>query len=269
MLGFIAGTSVIVAPFMLYFGLHGAMYDFWYGTILFNIDYAKSSTWIWNQDVSYMKLAAYIIYILFCCLPITIVGLKSLHEKLYAKGSFLVLLGLISMEYLVSNNTYRHYSMIMIPYFILTICEIKKICDIRLQKYILIIMFVLTIMSSTAATGIMLVRNSIQNDNYEELLTYVPKTELNSLMAYNINASIYLDYDIAPKYTYFHHQDWIGEKNDILMGRIRTTFKEGNVKWILVNGDIVGIQDILDAKYICLKSFNDKDSVLKLYKLKQ
>lgn len=268
-IGFLTGILLIVVPFMIYFGLHGAVYDFWYGTLLYNLDYVSASSWIWKQDVSYIKLMAYVIYILYSCIPMAITGIISLHKKMYAKGVFMLLTGLSSMLYLISSNTYRHYSIIMIPYFMLIICEIIKLNSAIVNKYILTLLFVLTLGSSMASTGIMIISNIKQeNKGYEELLAYVPDTEIESVIGYNMPSSMYLEYDIAPYYAYFHHQDWMGEKSSTLMKKIRTTFLEGNVKWILVKGDFVGIQDILDSKYIHIKSYSDGSSIEKLFRRK-
>ncbi len=268
-IGFIVGLLLIIVPFMIYFGLHGAIYEFWYGTLLYNLDYVNAGSWIWQQDVSYIKLVAYVIYILFCCVPMTIAGVIILYKRMYAKGVFMLLTGLSSILYLISSNTYRHYSIIMIPYFILTICEIKRLRSTIIKRYILLLLLVLALSSGMASTGIMIISNlRPQNKGYDELLSYIPDTEMESVIGYNMPSGMYLDYDIAPYYAYFHHQDWMGEKSPALMEKIRETFREGTVKWILVKGDFVGIQDILDSKYIFIKCYSDGSSIEKLYRKK-
>ena len=40
---FLLGAAVPVLPFCVYFAAHGALYDMWYGTLLYNLDYLSSS----------------------------------------------------------------------------------------------------------------------------------------------------------------------------------------------------------------------------------
>lgn len=40
---FLLGMTVMVLPFCVYFAAHGALYDMWYGTLLYNLDYLSSS----------------------------------------------------------------------------------------------------------------------------------------------------------------------------------------------------------------------------------
>ena len=40
---FLLGAAVPVLPFCVYFAAHGALYELWYGTLLYNLDYLSSS----------------------------------------------------------------------------------------------------------------------------------------------------------------------------------------------------------------------------------
>ena len=266
MIGFLCGMIIIIVPFVIYFALHGALYDFWFGTIVYNMQYASSSGWIWKQDVSILKLMAYVAFILFTCLPITILGIIAVYKKMYEKGIFLFMIGVSSILYLLINNTYRHYSIIMIPYFILSICEIKRLNSIIIRKYMFILFLGLALCSGIASTGVLLINGvSEKNQGYKELMAYIPSEEIESTIGYNVPSNMYLEYNIVPHYPYFQLQDWQGKKSTELMNKIRKTFIEGDVKWIIVMGESVGIQDILDTNYTCTKRYSDRGVIYKLY----
>ena len=42
-ISFIIGFLVLSVPFVVYFWAKGALYEMWYGTILYNIDYLTES----------------------------------------------------------------------------------------------------------------------------------------------------------------------------------------------------------------------------------
>jgi len=124
----------------------------------------------------------------------------------------------------------------------------------------------LALCSGIASTGVLVINGvSEKNQGYKELMDYIPSEEIESTIGYNVPSNMYLEYNIIPHYPYFQLQDWQGKKSTELMNKIRKTFIEGDVKWIIVMGESVGIQDILDTNYTCTKRYSDRGIIYKLY----
>ena len=110
-LSFVAGVAVIVLPFVIYFAAHGALYDMFYGTILFNMKYTT---------VTYhLSRALQAIYSLVHFMPLiamVLVAAVALNQdkasRLFWSGIFI---GTMLWIMLITFRPFGHYAMIIFP----------------------------------------------------------------------------------------------------------------------------------------------------------
>ena len=119
-LAFILGTALAIIPFMIYFAIKNCSYDFWYGTILYNISYAMGSSSSMTAVIkgfprqigSYALIATGLLYIL---------------KKDYFDGLLYMMVGIGTQYLLLSILSFPHYSMITFPLIPVAIYEILRL----------------------------------------------------------------------------------------------------------------------------------------------
>jgi 4-amino-4-deoxy-L-arabinose transferase-like glycosyltransferase len=130
---FMLGIVIIVVPFIIYFGLNGALYEMWYGTILYNFDYAEKSVTLFSRsDIVPM----FRMYFYGGCLMITaLYKCICLKNKNSIETSIMwLLIAVGNVLYLCVINKYPHYSSCLTP---LLFVALNMLIDDRLksQKY--------------------------------------------------------------------------------------------------------------------------------------
>ena len=102
---------------------------------------------------------------------------------------------------------------------------------------------------------------------WEELIDAIPKDEKESIIAYGENAlkDFYLVNDIVPLYEYFSLQEWHAMYNPETKRAIHEKYQQGNARWIIANGSVSNISDILELKYEMTASQNGYT----LYRIKE
>lgn len=108
-LSFCAGCAVIVLPFVIYFAAHGALYDMFYGTILFNLKYTDATF--------HLPLEYQVIYNVFHFLPLFImIIVAALTLKQNSRSRLLwsaIFIGTMMLFLLMKLRPYGHYAMII------------------------------------------------------------------------------------------------------------------------------------------------------------
>lgn len=270
---FLAGVMILIIPFCIYFGAKGYLYDMWYGTILFNLDYMGNSgpTWINNSLKDKIEL---FMGIMNAILLLIIGSLMWITNKEDRKKSVLwIITGGVTAWMLLSGHGYLHYAIITLPYFVIVLIEIKQL---KVSKRIFSIGICSLIFITLIGAGVRIknlkgVYEYFQNEEKRiELVNVIPDEDRNSFVAYNCRTSFYLEENICPKYRFFDLQDWQGKHSAKMKDEINLEFQEGDARWILVkdNGNI-GIQNILDTRYTCVDQQNAGSVEYKLYKLNE
>ncbi len=110
-LNFCAGFAVIVLPFVIYFAAHGALYEMFYGTILFNLKYTGAT---FHQ--SFIIQAIYDVFHFLPLVIMIIVGVVALKEnptnRLFHSAIFI---GAMMTIMLINLRPYMHYALIIFP----------------------------------------------------------------------------------------------------------------------------------------------------------
>lgn len=148
-----------------------------------------------------------------------------------------------TLVWLLSGWGFAHYGLIAIPYFCISILEMKHIYEYYRHKNVskvLVIVFsaYVAIILLGAIHSYRLYLNLYQ-DNQElkearAILAELPSDYKTSFVAYNCTPDLYLYNEITPYYPYFSLQDFEKRNSPSLSKRVYDTFVYGDVKWILV-----------------------------------
>lgn len=272
-LGFIGGFCVLVLPFSFYFFLNDALYDMWYGSVLYNIEYAGSSGTS-GHDSLYALISHILAYSSNFFLILVSIFVIWFNKERRTVGCFWLCVSCMTYLYFSFTYRYSHYSIITLPYLCIGIIEMKQVLesfkDAVIKKtgfFSLNSFFIILFLGSFYQ--IYQVINTEKDDlsDYKSLLAEIPESELESFVGYNTEAYFYLKLDVKPCYRFFCIQDWASSNGISLLSLLKETYENGDVKWILVKSyeGACGIQEILDQRYLL---FDEKNNLL-LYRLKE
>lgn len=249
-ISFIGGFAVITLPFVVYFWQKDALYEMWYGTFLYNLDYAKDAA---NSFSPLRALSVYVygtFLLLIGCVQICL-------RKSYIRGGLWISSCILLMAWLVNSFGFAHYGNLCYPCLCVAIAECKGLIKSE-KKEIIIAIFVLVF--AFFVFSIRLKRTIVYTHQYnnveaELLLKAVPKEEYNSLSLYNCNYELYYYYDIKPNVKYFGLQDLLASRSESMRKRVYEEFDKVNPKWIMfkkTSKDVV-IKQIVDNDYYAYK----------------
>ncbi len=270
--GFILGFAVLALPLCIYFYQNDALYEMWYGTFIFNTEYAKTS--VVSGGHSMLDIAFQVCCIFTLLLSAWMIAVS--ERKLM--GIFLLVVSLLPFLWIWNSYGYGHYSIICLPLFVLFVLEIRKMCEKistnykRVYKGVLYVFFmaIISITSYCQYNNGQWRYEDCREDVafFSNILKDIPPSERNSFVSYNIRAFMYLYNDIKPCYPYFSIQDWYCINGQSMESRINTVFSSCKAKWVLAKENLIreSVQNVLDTRY-CIHSKNEyKGMVYVLYK---
>lgn len=284
---FLAGMSVLLLPFVIYFYSKGILYDVVYGTLLYNIDYAANSNLL--VTATSFGLAIEIIIGYSGSIFMVFIGvIQVFSKKRRFAGLLETFVGLITAVWLFNSNGYLHYGLIALPYYAIVFVEFKRLYfefrNMAIRSVITCFfgMFIClsTISIPLALEDIAIVfYNKIYVKELEayyrteaEVISVIPEDERNSFVAYNANDGIYLQQNLRPYYRFFTMQDWAASRSTSLEKLLLDTYTNGDAKWIFVEGDPSStlIYEVLQRRYECVavKEKPFTGSMYYLYRLK-
>lgn len=265
------GVLLVVVPFCIYFAMHNALHEMWFGTIIFNISYVESTQGFF-APVTLKRVIQFLVFFL-SCYSMMFVGMLvwTKRERRYI-GAFMIMLSAVTTVMFIKGRCYLHYNMICLPYFVINIIEIKKIQDAqmntRMARGAIVILLLVSIIVgvNNIKSRYMKWFQTEEFNGMEQIVSLIPDDERDCFIAWSCPAYLYLKCDIKPFYKYFILQDSHAKVNDGVREDIQETFGTGNAKWILVkDGTQEIIQDILESRYTRVKVQADKNENLLLY----
>ena len=270
---FMCGFGMIVLPFIIYFTYHDALNDFFYATILYNIEYKEHMIpWISNctgNDIVQYGLLYFTSYSIF------LTSLLSLINHKYICAIYCIICGILESYLFLSGALFSQYAIITLPQFIMLLNEISLLnsSDNSIASLKIVFLSAITIYCSIALSRFITVPANMHNSynhyntiGYENLLEMIPSNERTSFVAYGDNdlKTIYLLQDLFPYYKYFSIQEWHSRFSEFVKDDIHKTFEDGDVLWILVGNSADNISNILETRY----SLMAESGNYKLYRLK-
>lgn len=261
-LAFILGVALLVVPFCVYFAAHGALYDMWYGTILFNLDYSAASGTEMQQGLL-TQLVLFRRNIAGWCLVFAALW-GAMFKKRGARMTalFWLPIALINTLFMYTLNDYAHYGICLLPFAYIALCELfsADLAErrVKLSHAVGIMMVVVVLISCGAKVykekTLVYPPQALEEygDDYIVLLDRIPENERDSFVAFDCPRRIYLKGDIMPAFRFFTLQQWMSTNSPAFAETIYREFDECNVKWVmtfnLYHTPLV-TSDIISEKY--------------------
>ena len=258
-----------IIPFILYFLYQGILDDFWFATILHNIEYVKQSNF---QSYYLYAMGSFILsftnYIAIILVGILVLIFNKKRTKIVLAW---IIPSLIMLCFIFNTYANSNYAISSLPFFCFVIIELvllkKKIYQILLYLFLGFILLAFTFQVWQNKT------RDIQPNNmiglYKIIEDKIPVDERNSFIAFNCETDIYYYTSLKPCYPYFLTKlTYLTSEKDSLRKRIIETYKTCHAKWILVCSSYYPnfISDILDEHYKVEMFFPDVG--LQLFHLK-
>lgn len=269
-ISFIIGFLVLSVPFVVYFWAKGALYEMWYGTILYNIDYLTESDRGLKSIIDLLIIYRDTWLLLFLSIALLCINKT---KKLVALT--FVCISTVQLVWFMNGNGYAHYGIITIP--LLVICFImvhdivnvqNRLCEVSL-KLVMVLFTIYTLrlfVFNYQAIDIWMARNKEWIDKTEVFMKSVPPQYKDSFVGYQGQVGFVYKQNIIPACRFFSTQDFEADKSKVLQKLMRKEFEKKKIKWILVDCKAKAIDSILDKDYIVYKMC--PKSGLTLYKRK-
>ena len=243
-LGFILGAAALVVPFCVYFAAHGALYDMWYGTLLFNFDYSAAS----GTEMQYGLTALLVLFRRY------IFGWALVGAALWGavfKGesrgklvsAFWLLIALVNTLFMYTLNDYAHYGICLLPLLYVALAELASPAlasgQRRLTRAALIIMSAIVLFSCGAKIykekTVVYPPQAREDygDDYMPLLDMIPEDGRGSFVAFDCPRRLYLQSGLRPAFRFFTLQQWMCVNSSVFAETIHREFDESNIEWLL------------------------------------
>lgn len=253
---FLAGVIVVIAPFAIYFALHHALQDMIYGTLTFNILYAKDSAAHSLND--WFKIFIYLI-------PVLLTMLTSFGRKGLARNA--TVFSCIGTAWMMAHSElYPHYYVIVLPFVAIAVGTVinlnfsinKKSISWAFRCGIIVLLTLSCKLSFENAIAkynwISSLRATGENQNailIRDQCDAIPLDERDAVAGYNVDASWYLITDIIPQNRLFILQNQRYLIDNTLLQEDIQLYESEQIRWIILKeGPIYKeIEDIINERY--------------------
>ena len=262
---FIAGTAITTLPFIIYFYLNDALYEMWYGTVLYNLEYTDSSIFHINSFYGLRKILTRTAN----CYGLIIIGIMMLmvkdenaKKKVGTTATIWIIMGVLTLLWFLKSFGYGYYMIISIPYAAVVFNELKTICSkdclMTRKKLFNTILVAYTLLAVTSFAYAVYAMKRMYLFNYylpifRQSAALLPDDYKDSFIAYNLNADIYQYEDICPAYPYFALQQYEIGRGQSLGPRVMEQFSSCNAKYIITANGKLLIDNILQQNYILIE----------------
>ena len=251
-----AGVIVVIAPFAIYFALHHALQDMIYGTLTFNILYAKDSAAHSLND--WFKIFIYLI-------PVLLTMLTSFGRKGLARNA--TVFSCIGTAWMMAHSElYPHYYVIVLPFVAIAVGTVinlnfsinKKSISWAFRCGIIVLLTLSCKLSFENAIAkynwISSLRATGENQNailIRDQCDAIPLDERDAVAGYNVDASWYLITDIIPQNRLFILQNQRYLIDNTLLQEDIQLYESEQIRWIILKeGPIYKeIEDIINERY--------------------
>uniref|UniRef100_A0AB33JD86 Glycosyltransferase RgtA/B/C/D-like domain-containing protein n=1 Tax=Prevotella sp. GTC17260 TaxID=3236796 RepID=A0AB33JD86_9BACT len=266
-LGFILGFAVLFVPFSLYFAYHGAFGEMWYAMFTYNLEYASGTFFEHFTDLKVFINSLFHYAPVWLLLGVSLLNLLFTHS--HRKQSIsLIIISAGTLFILYKGYSFPQYGLIEIPLTCLSMVGASRVFSInRFTKVSLLTIMIVPCIGFIKYTlvyrGYVLHRKA----PFMQILSGLPPSYKVSFVGYNCKPDVYMWLGIHPYYRFFVVQDWAISCGKTLLPKVRSTFREGDVEWILVyDYATCAIKDILDSRYRVIRQ--DKTNGFLLFKRK-
>lgn len=265
-LAFIVGFAIATLPFIIYFYAKGALYDMWYGTMLYNLDYAEVST---TGSVSLKDFIVRIIsYLDTYLLLFSALMTFAFDRHRWLSAVTWTLVSLLSLLWLMTGHGYAHYGVISLPLVAVALVELRttliharcKACSIT--TICVFLGYVLVTATSCYRAYTLKVYGDKTLAITRSFMKSVPQSYKKSFVCYNAGVGYYLYNDIKPACRFFTFQDWHAANGLSMKNMMQDSYEKAKVEWILADGEPKTIAPMIKREYSIYKTSSDKSLIL-------
>ena len=261
-LAFLGGFAVLFLPFAIYFYMKGALYEMWYGTLLFNLHYANSSSG-WTSIIPHFRT-----YIdVYICMA-TGLSILLFNKQRRLVGIWMLCVSFFLWLWLGGSYGFGGYGIIGIPCSCIVFIEMYKLFKRRQSKplryiaYTLVAIYLVMIGTKdyTTAKVVFALSTEPGEEIIDVLMRKIPKEDYPFVNVYQTTPYCYLKYDIKPCYKYFDVLDFLWGMDEHLDNDMAAVFESCRAKWFIVNRDKISkmhIDPLLEEKYTLVTTYQD------------
>lgn len=267
-LTFIIGFALMTVPFILYFWSVGSLYDMWYGTVLYNLDYTGAS----GNDHGFVYLLSH--YLDTWLMLAVGLAMLAVNPRRRLAAAMWVAVATLSLAWLVSGNAFIQYGLISLPLSAVSLLEMRnmrlatahsrhgRLC--RWLSAAVVAFYVVTVVAMLGRKVQIYATEEDTPDAYIDFMRDVPPSYKESFVTFNVTTYFHTDEDVPPACRFFSLQDFEAEKSKSLRQTMQEAFEKAKVKWILSAGEPVTIRPMIRKEYHIYKQ--DPRSGLVLYR---
>ena len=242
-MGFLLGFFFLSVPFWAYFYMHDGLYELFYATILFNMDYLNDSNL--NIGTAYELISKILAYVgTYGLLIVSLI--LCLYDKVRVQfHSIWTIISGFTLLYFLKTAMIEHYAIIAVPYYVIMMAEFHRLCYVLSpQKHCIVIVKRLAV----AFCVIMFSNGCFQV--YQALSRINQKTELiaqfdndiisrkdiekTQLICYGLHPLVYLHNHITPICRFFALQDSYTKHSESLRPKVINSLYQAKPKHILL-----------------------------------
>lgn len=275
---FLVGFVLLTLPFIGYFSYLGILDEMWYGTIVFNLDYASDgvgpSLHSIKDVINYFFLYPFNHTILFLSLLFVII-----YPKRRLANTIWFVSALLLSIWFVNSDCYDHYGILAIAFVPICFIEAKLFYNDQkslFSKMIILFIGVTFLFYAKKATLVLCKLPEVYKSanksivKYKEMINVIPDKDKGAFLAYNCKTELYLYLKILPCFKIFSLQNNIINHREEIKNDLVINLKSGRIKWLMVNSSIKlhsEVSNVIENNYFLIKE--DKTDNLMLYKFHQ
>ena len=245
---FIGGFSLLVIPFIAYFCMTGTLDDY-LSIIDFGFKYFSTST----NSLDFKKLLIFN-FPIFLILVVSLA--RSYIEHCFLYFNFWFFLSGVSLYWILSSRGYNHYSIIFIPYLIVSLYEIMYFnLKLRYTAYFILLIFVIRGIKHDISYIDKIENVRIANQMLDKLMYRVPVSDRQNTLIYGDIIYPYLNHNLKP-YKYFYLQEENAGISPIYKKEMLEFLLEAKPKFIILTSDANAIKAFLKSYCLYYSNFN-------------
>lgn len=275
---FILGSAVLILPFCIYFAAHGALYDMWYGTLLFNLDYKSNSATVFGGSLIDLIVLFRRYIVGWCLVAAALWSLVANGRGRRLVALFWLIIGTVSTVFMYTLYDYAHYGVILLPLFYVALALFFRPLESARKRRVSMALAVCMLVIVGASSALKVYKDKTEvlppqayedyGDDYLPLIELIPEDGRESFIAFDCPRRIYLETGLRPSLRFFTLQQWMCVNSPSFAEALRTEFDESNIEWVLtfsIYSEPLAAEDIIEAKYSLVAQ--SENGIYKLYHL--
>ena len=245
---FIGSFAILVIPFIAYFSLTGTLDDYM-SVLNFGFLYLSTSTTPFD-----LKKLLIFNFPLFLILVVSLArsSIKHCSHDFF----FWLLVSAVSLYWILSSRGYIHYSIIFIPYLIVSLFEIASLnLKLRYAVYVVLVLFVVRGVKHDVSYINKLEDVKYANQLLDKLIRRIPAPERRNTLIYGDIIYPYLYHNLKP-YKYFYLQEENAGISSTYKKDMMEYLSEFKPEYIIITSDAKEIKDFLQNYCLCYSELN-------------